>query len=155
MGFCRGARRMDDDDPRRAEASWDLGGAAQAARQPAPARADLDCGDRWNRDGTRLRLRAERQANGHPYPVRRVLLHDGAAPDGLVADQESAQRSRSSRRRFPRDLGRARHRRFGRRYRELLPDRRLGVTTTEDAVSPVRACSRLTSDHGLLVGKAA
>src|SRR5664280_1490946 len=91
-----------------------------------------------------------------PYPVRRVLLHDGAAPDGLVADQESARRSRSSRRRFHRDLGRARHRRFGRRYRELLPDRRLGVTTTEDAVSPGQACSPLTADGlGLLMGNAA
>jgi hypothetical protein len=32
---------------------------------------------------------------------------------------------------FPRGLGCARHRRFGRRDRELLPDRRLGVTATK------------------------
>jgi hypothetical protein len=31
-----------------------VGGTAQAARQPAPARADSDRCDRWDRDGPRL-----------------------------------------------------------------------------------------------------
>src|ERR1022692_1049893 len=124
---------MDDDDPRRTEASWDVGGTAQAARQPAPARADSDRCDRWDRDGACLFVRAERQTDGHPYAVRRVLLHDGTTADRLVADQESAHRCRPSHRRLPRDLGRACHRWFGGRDRELLPDWRLDVTTTQDA----------------------